>query len=140
MRKWRIRQTADINDVRAGSPHCRRARDNRVHVECRRIDDFGEDPDVIAGQIDAAAVPSEKSRQILHFIGATNERDAKFRCEPFEVSATAAGHHHPIRVDRARQPAQDDRFRHQRRHFHADVEYRPRKTKSIRLGEDSFQP
>ena len=89
MGKWRIRQTANVDDVGAGRSHCRRTRDNRVHVECRRIDDFGEDPDVVAGQIDAAAVPSEKSRQILHFIGAANERDAKFRREPFEVGATA---------------------------------------------------
>ena len=85
------------------------------------------------------AISSEKSRQILQFIGAANERDAEFRCKALEIRSATTGYHDLIRIDGAWQPAQDNRLGHQRCHLHPNVDHGPLETESA-VGEDLFQP
>ena len=79
MRKPLVRQTAEIDDVGAGSGHPERARNDRIDRQCRSLDDLGEDAHIVAREIDGARPPAEKSRQILQFVGSALEGAARIR-------------------------------------------------------------
>ena len=124
MRERRIRQAAEVDHVGARLPHRVGARQDGIDRKRRCIDDLGEDADVVARQVEAAAL-AEIARQVLEFVRPALERHAELGREAVEIGAAAARHQDPARVDRPRQAAGDDGLGHQRRDLHADVEDGP---------------
>ena len=131
MRKPLVRQTAEIDDVGAGSRHPERARNDRIDRQCRSVDDLGEDAHVVAREIDCARASAEENRQILQFVGSALEARPEFGRKLGQIRATTTGNNHPRRLDGTRQPASDDRLGHQRGDLYADVDDRPFKVRPL---------
>ena len=101
------------------------ASEDRLEAHLRRIDDLSEDAQRMARQIESRSGLAEKHWQVFQFIRAALEGHAKFLRQAREVGAAAARDDHAIGVNRARQPAHEDGFGHQRRNLYAHVEDRP---------------
>ncbi len=78
-RKRRLRQAAEVDDVGAGRGKRVRPRDQCLDRQHRRIDDLGEDPDVVAGKVGRLAGPAEERRQVGDLVRAAHERHAEMR-------------------------------------------------------------
>ncbi len=139
MRERRVRQAAEIDDVGAGRTHRARARQNIVDPEHRRFDNLGEDADIAARQIEPATAFAEISRQIVQFLRPALERHAEFNAQARKIGAATARYDDTRRLDRTRQPARDDRLRHQGRNLDADIDHRPAELGLAHAGEHLFE-
>ena len=99
MRKPLVRQTAEIDDVGAGSRHPERARNDRIDRQCRSVDDLGEDAHVVSRKIDFSRALAEESRQILQFVGPALEGHPEFARKLGQIRATATGNDDARRLD-----------------------------------------
>src|SRR5947209_16013633 len=125
MRERRIRQATEIDDVGAGGFERFCARQNPLHISCRRINNLREYPDVITREVGRLALGAEIARQIGDLVRPALEAHAKIRGKLAEIGVTAAGHDDAVGFDRPRQTAADDFLGHQRRDLHPDIVYAP---------------
>ena len=125
MREWRVREATEIDDVGALGAQDFSAGDNRFEADLRSIDNLGEDSERMPRQVDRRARFAEEFRQVLEFVRSALEGSVELLRQSREVGAAAAWDDHAIGVDRARQPAHEDWFGHQRRNFYSHVEDRP---------------
>ena len=93
----------------------------------------------MARQIESRAGLAEKHRQIFQFIGAALEGHAKFLSQAREVGAATARDDDAVGVDRARQPAHEDGFGHQRRDLYPDTEDRPVERRRLHALQDLLE-
>ena len=78
MRKRRVGKAAEIDHVGAASAHRSSARfEDRLDAERGRIDDLGEDPDVVSGHVGGFPRPAEKKRDVLELVGSAQEGHAE---------------------------------------------------------------
>ncbi len=124
MPERRIRQAAEIDHVGARLPHRASAGQDGIDRERRCIDDLGEDADVVARQVEAAAL-AEIGRQVLELVRTALERQAERGGQMVEVGTAPPRHEDAIRRHGPRQASRDDGFGHQRGDLHADVEDGP---------------
>ena len=122
MAERRVRPAADVDHVGAGRAHGGGAVEDLVDRQRRRIDDLGKDAHVMAGEVKAAGASTEIGGEILQLVRAALEGDIERFGEAREVHAAAAGQDDAIGIDRPLQASDNDRFGHQGRHLHADVE------------------
>ena len=94
MRKRRVGKAAEVDHIRARLAHRSGTGEDRIDLEFRCIDDFGEYANVVPRQIRLAAALAEISRQILQLVGAAVERHAELRRKAIEIGAAASGHEH----------------------------------------------
>ena len=139
MGEWRIRQASEIDDVGALGAQEFGARENSLETHLRRIDDLGEDAQSMARQIESRSGLAEEHWQVFQFIGAALERNAKFLSQAREVSTAAARDDNSIGVDRARQPAHEDGFGHQRRNLHPHTQDRPVERRRLHALQDLLE-
>src|SRR5690348_1897490 len=139
MRKRRVRQAAEINDVRARCAHCARALKDCINAERGCIDDFGENSNVVARKVEIASALSEIRGQILELLGPALEGHAEIGAQAIEIGAAPARQQHARRIQRTRQPAHDDRFCHEGCDLHADVDDRPAESRIAHAGKNLFQ-
>ena len=116
-----------------------RPRHDRIDGNCRSVDDFGENADVVARQIDGAAAGAEERRKVVQLIRSPFKGHAEFRRQPREIDAAPPGNHDAAGRHRSRQPARDDRLRHQRRDLHADVDDRPFKVRAMNASQHPLE-
>ena len=116
------------------------APENCLEAHLRRIDDLSEDAQSMARQIKVCAGLAEKHWQVFQFIGSALERNAKLPSQAREVGAATAGDDNAIGIDRARQPAHEDGFGHQRRNLDPDTQDRPVERRRRHALQDLLEP
>ncbi len=126
MRKLHIRLAADVDHVAALGDQLAAARHQLLDREARRIDDLGEDANVLLRQIRRLAVVAEELRQVDDLIRTALERHAVMLLEVAEVHAAAPRHDDPIGFERLLQAVAHDVLGHQRGDLDAEVGDAPR--------------
>ncbi len=121
MREGRVGQTAEVDHIGAGLRQFLRARDDIGHAHRRGVDDLREDAHIEAREIRRRAAASKIHGQIGDLLRPALEGNAELAAQHGEIGAAAARQNDAIRLDRTRQPAQDDFLRHQRRDLDADI-------------------
>ncbi len=112
MRKGEAGFAADVDDVGAVLAQRMGTGAQGVHRQRRRIDDLGEDADVVAREIRGGRAVPEKARQVHDFVGAAREGQTERLGQTRRVHPGPAGQDHAGRRQRSGQPAQDDRLGH----------------------------
>ena len=140
MRKRRVGKTAEVDHIRARLAHRSGTGEDRIDLEFRCIDDFGEYANVVPRQIRLAAALAEIGRQILQLVGAAVERHAELRRKAIEIGAAASGHEHTRCIQWTWQTARDDLLGHQRGDLNADIEYRPLERRFTEPGQQLLEP
>ncbi len=112
---------AQVNDIRPLLALGLGAGEQGVGGQARRVHDLGEDADVVVREIGRLALQAEETGQVRDFVRPPLEAYAERIGEPRLVQPGAPWKHHTVGLDRARQPPQHDRLRHQRRDLDADV-------------------
>ena len=102
MRESGVGQAAEIDDVGALRDEALGAPEDRLGRQHRRIDDLGEDRDVVAGQVDRSGAASEISGQVDDLVGAALDRHAEMRRKAGKIGAAASRHDDAGRALRAR--------------------------------------
>ena len=140
VRKWRVRQAAEVDHVGTRSPHCPCAIEDRLDGAVGSVDDLREDPRIMLRKIGPSSPAPEIGRDVHDLVGAALEGHTELRREAIEVGAHPSGQDHPVGRDRSRQPAADDLLRHQRRHLDADIRDLPIKSLPTELVHHLLQP
>ena len=137
VREGRRRQAADVDHVGAAGAQLAGAGEHGGDVQARRIDDLGEDPRLVARQVDRHSGAVEVARQILEFFRSALDRHAVVGGERVEVAAAAPGHHHAVEAVHGRrlEPAVDHVGRHQPGHLQAELAHRPLEGRRLHAGE-----
>ena len=142
MRERRVRAGSRGRSRRRPRPRSAvRARQQRLGVQRRRIDDLGEDRHVVAGEVEPArpSRPRNSGRSASSSGPRTN--GTPNACDSRAGSMPAAtGQDDAIGRDRPLQAAQQDRLGHQRRDLHADIRHLPREARSPHAVEHAPQP
>src|SRR6185437_10676277 len=109
-------QTTEIDDVGALAGEVAGADENLVDREERRLDDLGEDADVVAAEVGAVPLLPEMRRQVVKILRAALYRQVELVRQRSEVAGTMAWHDDAVGGDRlARQAPADEVGGHQRR-------------------------
>ena len=126
MRKRRIGQAAEIDDIGAFVRQVLGALQDRLDGQRRGVDDLGEDLDVVFGHVGGLARAAEKARECPSPRRARARRARRNAGSGRSRSARQRpGQHDLVGLDRLRQAPQDDVLGHQRRDLHADIEHLP---------------
>ena len=139
MRKRRIGQPTEIDDICPLLRIVQGPLKDRLHTHRRRIDNLGEDLDVVFGHVRGFPGAAEIGRNIFQLIGPAYDRHAIARAQPVEIGTAAAGQHDLVRLARLGQAPQDDVLGHQGRHLHADIDHLPVETR-VHAAEHGLKP
>ena len=121
MRKRAIGKTSEVDNVGSVGAHHPGAFDNLRGSHQRRVDDFGEDGNIILGEIDLLPGMAQIFGKVGNFFGAALEPGAKKIRQPIEIATKSTRHDDAVGASRKFQPAFDDIRRHQCGHLDADV-------------------
>ena len=139
MRKRRVRQATEIDHIGSLGAQGFGAGENRFEADLRSIDNFGENSQRMARQIDRSARLAKKLRQVFQFVGSALERSIEFLGQSRKVGAAAAGDDHAVGIERARQSPHEDGLGHQRRDLDPHVQDRPVELRRRHALQDPFE-
>ncbi len=110
MRKRHAGLAAEVDDVGRGLDHPAGAGDQLLDAERRRIDDLGEDPDIVLAEIGVHAFLAEERRQIVDLVRPPEKRHAEMGRQAGEVHPASPGEEDRRRADGRGEAAPDDRL------------------------------
>ncbi len=125
MRKGRVGQAAEVDDVGAFPAIVLRALDDRLDRQRRGIDDLGEDLDIVFGHVDGLGGAAEKLRNVFQLIRPAHKGYAEFLAQAFKIGTAPPGQHDAIRLHWLRQTPRDDLLGHQGGDLHPDIQHLP---------------
>ncbi len=121
MRKRRVRQATQVDDIRAIVAVAPRPRDDPGNVERRRIHDLGEDEHVVARQVHGSPRPPEELRNVLEFHRAAHDRHAEVGRQSVQIATTPARHQEPRCCSNVGHAPADQVARHEAGDAEADL-------------------
>ena len=139
MRERRVGQAAEIDHVGALLHIVGGALQDRLDGKRGRIDDLGEDLDVVFGHVGGFARAAEENGDVLELVRPAQEGHAEALAETVEIGTAAAGQQDLGGLDRLRQPPRDDVLGHQRGDLHADIQHLPVEA-GIHAAEHGLEP
>ena len=108
-------------------------------IELGRVDDLGEDRDVVPRQVDRLGLAVEELRQILELFRPALHRHAVVQRQGVQVPAAAARHDDAVRHHGRGYPAAHQVGSHQRGHLHADFADLPGERRGLQAAQHAFQ-